>query len=347
MTQPRSNRTRPLVLLTGASGVVGQALLAANPQLDLVCLVHRNPVAGRHATAVRGDILGRDLGLGKRECAALAREVDAVVHAAAVTEFRGDGGILERTNVAGTAAMVDFAQRAEVPLYHVSTAFVGARPSGSWGATSTRYAASKREAEAVVRGSDVPHLIIRPSVVIGDSATGVVSAFQGLYQVAGAILDGLVPMIPFDPTWPMDFVTGDVLARVIATAVRQGMTGSELWVTSGRRAPSLGEAVELCVEVGRDLGLEPQSPRFIPPETFERLVAPVFLEALPRRIRLTVLRLLDFFAAYLALEEPLPESPTALHELGVGALPDPLTALRASLTYWAAVTGRQASKQVA
>ena len=37
---------RRTVLLTGASGVVGHALLPRLRDLDVVCLVHRSPVSG-------------------------------------------------------------------------------------------------------------------------------------------------------------------------------------------------------------------------------------------------------------------------------------------------------------
>ena len=55
MTGPRSiGRARRTVLLTGASGVVGRALLPRLRDFDVVCLVHRSPVSGPNVTAVPG-----------------------------------------------------------------------------------------------------------------------------------------------------------------------------------------------------------------------------------------------------------------------------------------------------
>jgi nucleoside-diphosphate-sugar epimerase len=345
-SRPEWLRRRPVVLITGASGVVGQALLGRLDALDAVCLVHRTPIERAGVATVHGDVNAADLGLGPGAYATLARRVDAVVHCAAITEFRGRDDTLERTNVAGTEAMVAFAERAEVPLYHVSTAFLHARPTGEWGRVSTRYAASKRDAEEVVKASAGRHVLIRPSVVIGDSCSGAVSAFQGLYLVASAILDGLLPMIPFDPAWPMDFVPGDFVADVITALVRDGRDDGEVWVTAGAEALPMRDAVELCVSLGQRWGLDIDPPRFITPEMFDRLVAPVFLEALPRRMRLVVVRLLEFFAAYLSVESPLPNGSEVLAALGLGALPDARTTLRNSLVYWAQTTGRLAPRLV-
>ena len=44
------NAARRTVLLTGASGVVGRALLQRLRDFDVVCLVHRSPVCGPNVT---------------------------------------------------------------------------------------------------------------------------------------------------------------------------------------------------------------------------------------------------------------------------------------------------------
>ena len=72
-------------------------------------------------------------------------------------------------------------------LYHVSTAFVHTTVDGDRGRTAIGYASSKLAGEKVVRSSGVPHVILRPSVVIGDSDTGEIAAFQGLYQVVAGL----------------------------------------------------------------------------------------------------------------------------------------------------------------
>src|ERR1700689_3686607 len=111
-------------LLTGASGVVGRALLRRLRDLDVVCLVHRSPLSGPNVTTVPGDISKPNLGLAGYQYKDLAAKVDAVIHSAGVTDFNRTGGRLEATNVAGTQHVAAFAAQADAVLYHVSTAFV-------------------------------------------------------------------------------------------------------------------------------------------------------------------------------------------------------------------------------
>jgi len=187
----------------------------------------------------------------------------------------------------------------------------------------------------LVRASGVEHVILRPSIVIGDSRTGEITAFQGLYQVARALFDGLLPLIPFDPTWPVDFVPLDVVADAISAVVSTQVTSGEFWISAGERALTLREALETGIQLAAEFDRSVDAPRFVPPELFDRLIAPVFLDALPEELRATVLGLLEFFAAYLAVEEPLPSSLDELVPLGVQPLPDQAASLRASITYWA------------
>ena len=221
---------RRAVLLTGASGVVGRALLRLLRDLDVVCLVHRSPVSGPNVTTVSGTITEPTLGLAEHEYADLAAKVDAVIHCAAVTDFNRTDGRLEATNVDGTQHVAAFAVKANAVLYHVSTAFVDTTVDGDRGRTAVGYASSKAAAEQVVRSSEARHVILRPSVVIGDSVTGEIASFQGLHQVVAGMFAGLVPMIPFDPAWPVDFVPANVVADAIACVVENRVQEGETTV---------------------------------------------------------------------------------------------------------------------
>ncbi|HEY2302328.1 MAG TPA: SDR family oxidoreductase [Acidimicrobiales bacterium] len=338
MHELRRSPTRGTVLLTGASGLVGQALLDALGHHDVICLSHRTPVNRPGVATVHGDLMQPNLGLDDDEYRSLAKSIDAIIHCAAVTDFNRRDGSLETTNVQGTEKIVALADAADARLYHVSTAFLHAKADGDRGRTAVGYADSKRAAEDLVQASSVPHVMLRPSVVIGDSRTGAVSAFQGLYLVAGAIFAGLVPLIPFDPTWPIDFLPCDVVADAIAAVVDHELTSGEFWITAGTKALSLDRAVGLCVGLANELGKPVDKPRFVPPEMFDRLIAPVFLESLPLRIRRTVVRLLDFFAAYLCLDGALPSDLDRMGELGAKPLPDQEATLLTSLRYWAEAT---------
>jgi thioester reductase-like protein len=241
-----SGTAQRTILLTGASGVVGRALLRRLRDFDVVCLVHRSPVSGPNVTTVLGDVAEPRLGLAEDAYADLAAKINAVIHCAAITDFNRTDGSLQATNIAGTEHVAAFAAAAKAVLYHVSTAFVHTTVDGDRGRTAIGYAASKLAAEKAVRSNGVAHVIFRPSVVIGSSDTGEISAFQGLYQVAAGMFAGIVPMIPFDPSWPIDVVPADVVADAIACVVENRVSGGEFWISAGEKALRLDEGVAVA-----------------------------------------------------------------------------------------------------
>ena len=127
------NRKRQTVLLTGASGVVGQALLERLSDVNIICLVHNTAIPDPGIVSIRGDITQSRLGLAAAAYRELAEGVDAVIHCAAVTDFYKADGSLEATNIDGTVNVAKFALAADAVMYHVSTAFRDAQAVGSRG----------------------------------------------------------------------------------------------------------------------------------------------------------------------------------------------------------------------
>jgi hypothetical protein len=146
-------------------------------------------------------------------------------------------------------------------------------------------------------------------------------------------------MIPFDPGWPIDFVPADVVADAIACVAENRVSEGEFWISAGVKALRLDESVAVAVELGRGLGVSIDMPRFVPPDMFDRLIGPVFLDALPGKIRRNVVRMLEFFTTYLQSGETKPSSLDQLVALGAKPLPDQRESLRNSLQYWAARNG--------
>ncbi|MCG6498313.1 SDR family oxidoreductase [Kitasatospora sp. A2-31] len=313
-------KPRATVLLTGASGVVGRAVLERLADHAVVCLTHRKPVDAPHAVGVAGDLTRPYFGLGRAAYEELADRVDAVVHCAAVTGFGVDAHLTEDLNVRGTGRVLAFARQAGGGGPPVSTAFVTRRDLARDGGGTARpevYLDSKRRAEQALLESGAAVNVIRPSVVIGDSVTGRISQFQGLHAIAGALLKGALPLLPLDPGNRIDFVPQDVVADVIAALVRAGTTGGEYWVTGGADAPTARRVVELGLELGRSLGLEPERPRFVEPDMVDRLIRPVFLDALPRSGRRRVDDMLAMTALFDTAE---PFASTYHHAPGVERL---------------------------
>jgi nucleoside-diphosphate-sugar epimerase len=281
----------PTILLTGASGVVGQALLREFTDVDLICLTHRTPVTGPNVMTVAASLTKPGLGIDPLTYQGIVASVDAIVHCAAVTGFSAGREATNDLNVAGTAQLVELAERAGVPLYYVSTAFVARNEltrdkhdtstETEGAARPESYLDSKRAAEAIVRSAHVPTTIIRPSVVIGDSRTGKIAQFQGLHTLVGAIMRNAVPLFPLEPAALIDFVPQDLVAQAIAGLVRSGGTGQEHWVTAGANAMTLERVIELAVQIGQDLGLPTEAPRLVSFDMVDRLIRPVFIDPLP------------------------------------------------------------------
>lgn len=153
-----------------------------------------------------------------------------VVHSAAATNWRADPDEIRRTNVDGTRAMLDLAAAAGAAIYYMSTAFVAANPSAprTLSAVSRRRLVSgvQEECEQMVRDSALPATILRPSVVMGDSATGRIAGAQGLTRTLGAIVKGQVPVLPGAPEARIDTVPQDLVARATGDLIRSGVTAA-------------------------------------------------------------------------------------------------------------------------
>jgi nucleoside-diphosphate-sugar epimerase len=324
------------VVVTGASGVLGSALLPRLQGFELVCLAHSRRGDQVGARWVQGDLTQPRMGLDGRAFRRLASRADAVVHCAAATDFGADEAVVRALNVGGTDNVLQFAALADAPLYYVSTAFV-ARAASARDATGPGcYLASKTIAEAHVRSSGLPAAIVRPSVVIGDSLTGSIARFQGLHALAGAFLRNSLPIVPLPDDARIDFLPQDVVAACIADLVRREDAHGEWWLTAGAEAPSVHRVLDRCAEIGQALGLDLTRPRLMESEVVGRLIRPVFIEPLPPQARRRFDQLLDMTALFEGAE-PFSSS---LADLGRAVSTEQLEdAFVRSMWYWAEVKG--------
>jgi nucleoside-diphosphate-sugar epimerase len=256
-----------MLFLTGATGLVGRAVLArmlrADPALRVAVLV-RDPARWRkvdRVTPVAGDLLAPGLGLGADVRAELEREVDLVVHAAADVVFSRPLDVARATNVAGTRRVLELA--GEWPrverLVYVSTAFVAGRRTGSIAEASedggagwvNAYEQSKWEAERLVRAATRPWLILRPSTIVcDDPGDGTVTQYNAVHHAVRLLHRGLVPMIPSAPGATVDLVPADYVAAAIAAlAVREDLGGRTFHLCAGAGALAIGELLERTWEV--------------------------------------------------------------------------------------------------
>ncbi|MEV5314307.1 SDR family oxidoreductase [Streptomyces sp. NPDC052610] len=333
-------RDRPTVLLTGGSGVLGRALIdELHPDFGLLCLRRNRPLRDPRVRELKGDLLAPRLGLSDLEWHQLALEVDVVLHSAAETNWRTRPEDIVRTNTLGTETMLDLAARADAPMYLVSTAFVVNTPTTEDeerfpGAAA--YLVSKAAAEQLWRDADLPGALVRPSVVMGDSATGRIADEQGLTKAIGSMVLGQVPVLPGAPDARVDMVPQDYVTQAIGDLVRGGVGNGEYWLTAGKEAILLREVADVCAEFAVRHGLpEPDRPRLIPVEAVHRLLLPM-LEgtALPGSMR----RRLRYYAELLLVFQSELPFDSSLGEPHCGVRPshdDIRAALVRNLESWA------------
>jgi nucleoside-diphosphate-sugar epimerase len=296
-----------MLFVTGGAGVVGQALAGILPRRSTLWLRHRRSVQG--GEAVQGDIRQLRLGLAELDYERLSRRVGAILHCAAITNFARRVEDMVQTNVEGTARVIALARAAgNVPLYYVSTAFVREPQQPGNREERSAYRDSKRIAEELVRTSGLPWIIIRPSVIVGSSVDGSITpGFQGFHAVIGAALRGEVPLVPATTRALCDFVPQDIVARATAAILASGKFGSTYWITAGAGALPIVRIIVLLRSFAASRGRRPPQLRLIDPESIERLVRPVFLAALPKRVRTRIQWILDY-SHYMSIDEPFPSS---------------------------------------
>jgi thioester reductase-like protein len=305
------------ILLTGATGFVGMAvlarLLAAGHEVH--CLVRATddddaearlrailnrvqaPSTGR-TVAVAGDLTAPRLGLGDRHDE-LAARVGSIIHSAASVAFDLPIDEARAINVEGTQRVLDFA--AAVPdlqrMTYVSTAYVAGNRRGTVyeddrepSRFRNSYERSKHEAEAVVRAADVPWTIVRPSIVVGETTTGWTASFNVLYAPLRAFSAGAYPLIPARRRAPVDIVPVDYVADAVAAlAEHPEADRGTFHLTASSRASSVGEIMELTT--GR---IDRRPPRLVSPRIYQRFVHPLVL----RRAAPSTRRLLERSEVY-------------------------------------------------
>lgn len=146
----------PLIAVTGGTGFVGKATLAAlsSTGTQVRALARSVPAEQGAIEWVRGDLADRGA------LAALVDGAEAVIHVAGLTTAR-DAAAFEAANVAGTLAVVSAATNAGVPRFVCVSSLAAREP------TLSAYGGSKERAERLVAASGLDWTIVRPPGVYG------------------------------------------------------------------------------------------------------------------------------------------------------------------------------------
>ena len=318
------------ILLTGGSGVLGQALLKQLTDANIICLTRQRPLQNANIATLAGDISEPQLGMTTQSYRALAARIDWIIHAAALTDFARPHNELHRCNVTGVRNILAFAEAAHAPMIHVSTAFVQPRR----GHRFNGYERSKREAEALVRQSGLPATIVRPSIIVGDSATGNICKQQGIHRVMRLLLDGILPAVPGTVDARIDFVPQDRVAAAIIGLLNNRIIGGDYWLTAGEDALSLRDALQILVEHGSAL-LQRQvpMPRMVQPSAFAQLIEQGHRCTLTDQEQRRIEEAKGLFK-FMTMGEHFASSIAQLKDrIGLAALPDPQLTFQRSLEY--------------
>ena len=292
------------IFLTGAAGLIGgdvaRRLVAQGHAVTAA--IHRNPVisdnAGHEvalADRVTIDLTAPGLGLDQHTARRLAATHDLILHCAATTRFDLDAATYRATNIAGTAAVLALAALGDLPVLHVSTAYVCGHRNGLIREDDTLptdefangYEASKAAAEALVAAASPRHVIARPSIVVGESQSGRIRDFDTFYAAFKLIAEGRIRLLPATADAMLDFVPIDhVTAGLVLLAERMAeAAGGRFHLASGRPVAVLDWATAI--------GGYPQlhAPTLVAPAAFDAATLP------PRERRLYG-RVLEAYSSY-------------------------------------------------
>lgn len=269
------------ILLTGATGFLGARVLVEllrRSSSRIVCLVRSEGQSGKERLQEHlrqqelevcgdleqriviqpGDVANPTLGMSKSEYGSLLGKVGAVVHCAADINALASYEELRKTNVTGTANLLEFSRRAHARMHHASTlsVFVGTdRHEGLFNEDSELsarfayggYAQSKLAAEFLLReASPLPATTHRFGLLVADRRSKVYPPNDILTSAIGGLLKvGCAPRtsqdLCFDMT-PVDYA-GAAMAATVTAQLREPDSRKVLHL-AGRTTMTFNQLIE-------------------------------------------------------------------------------------------------------
>ena len=279
------------VLLTGATGFFGIHILSdllENTDAVVYCLVRaknlisaqdrflkllryyfRNKYSnliGIRIHILNGDITNDKFGILKNEFRSLSKDIDTVIHSAALVKYFGDYSEFENVNIKGTNRLIDFCRQNGKVLVHISTlAVAGSNLVGYSGKnmrynensffigqnyTENVYVRSKFEAENLVLGAmkqGLKAMIFRMGNLTGRYSDG---HFQpnmnenAFYNTIKSIFQlGVIPMNILDQD--VEFTPVDYASRAVIKILNAEVKRNRVFHIINHKELKLGRVLEI------------------------------------------------------------------------------------------------------
>lgn len=261
------------ILITGGTGILGSWILGLALERGFAPIVLMRDASEEQARQrlaavlalpgfedrldevqiLLGDTCQRELGLSEAQREALRGKLDMIIHCAASISFNPKKDFeLQAANVDGLRHMMALVEGTDIPLYHVSTAYVAGMHSGRVmehdlldTACKNTYERTKREAERIFReaieAGEIRGAIFRPSIIVGATEGGLISQFHNFYSIlrmVDVIQQGQLPAgeslrLQGNPESTLNLIPVDWVAQALWTIVeREGASGQTYHLTN-------------------------------------------------------------------------------------------------------------------
>ena len=303
---------KELIFITGSTGFLGvqlvRELLTRRPDARLALLIRSRPgqsgdaraasfVPSEHrgrVTVSSGDVSLHNCGLDAATADQLSAETTRVIHSAATVRFDHRLAEARQINVEGTRHLLDLAARARNlrSFAYVGTAYVAGERTGLVRESElavgqsyrNTYEQSKSEAEALVQSrlGSLPGVVLRPSIIVGDSRTGVTSSFKMMYWPLKIYSRRLWRTVPGYPDAILDIVPVDYVASAVANlAFNDEALGSTVHLCAGPQGSAkIAEVAHSAAEY-----FQVREPRYVDPDLFFAAIRPLLFAILWGRKR--------------------------------------------------------------
>jgi len=344
------NTNEEFILVTGATGFLGvrlvQELLQRQPHATLALLIRDRanqsgqqradafvPADHRHRVQVySGDVSHPNCGLDDATYQRLAALTTRVIHSAATVRFDHSLDEARHINVEGTRRILDFAAAAPNlrSLAYVGTAYVAGERNGPiledelnvGQSFRNTYEQTKSEAEALVRSrlGSLPAIILRPSIIVGDSRTGATSSFKMMYWPLKIYARRLWRTVPGFPDAVLDIVPVDFVATAVAhLTFHPAAIGTTVHLCAGPRASA---TIQQIAHRASDY-FQVSPPRYVDPKLFFAALRPLLFLLLWGRKR-RILRDGRAYRDYFTMRMQFDTSTADKLLLPVGICPPPV-----------------------